>query len=99
MPEFETSKVARVHYTDEWLRKLPGSPGVKMFVASALILGTSGYFFFRDAPKSGKDKGQGGLLDSERPEAVFRAMDESEKKKISRGLSGAQPQEPQLKGK
>ena len=68
---------------DIWLAKFPLSPNMKVFVTTTVVIGTLGYFFFRE----NKNKSGHNLLDTERPEAVFKAQDDAEKRKISNGIN------------
>lgn len=72
------NKTPPVHSIDKWLSKFPGSMNVKVGVASVAIIGITGYFYFKSDVKSGH-----GMLDSERPEAVFEAMDQEKQKSVN----------------
>jgi hypothetical protein len=79
------SRLPNPYKMDVWLAKFPLSQNMKVFVATVAIIGGTGYFFFKDfktvTSKSGHD-----FLDSARPEAVFQAQDQDEKKRIAAGL-------------
>ena len=68
---------------DVWLSKFPLSQNMKVFVTTVTLIGGMGYWYFKDF-KTGKKSASGSdLLDSQRPEAVFKAMDDAEKKKLA----------------
>lgn len=82
MQAIESKKVPKTHPIDLWLSKYPGSQRMKVFVTFSVLIFGTGFLYFG----GGRTKGGHGKFDTERPEAVFKALDEADKQRIAKGV-------------